>query len=289
MPRRRNLLVVALLLLQVALLWLTFDFAVLGSAVWHHFASLGVVLGVALALWRPLVRSRRFLALGVLAFSVLATVSGFWLLYWKEGVRIDGYQDWGVFWHVLWSWAAALFFFMHTWINRVALVHFVRKSVSTIAAAVVHAGAYVLVVVAFFITWSGRGRTWFTNENYIQLSLFAWLVAIVVPYGLWGVVQVRVAVTGPSSRIDKVFHPRRVRRWVDLGLVPMATLAVVSGVPLIFLDAWLDQRGFKYVSKYWHVWPSVVFAALVFVHGVQAWSSVRAHWRAYGTEGRRDA
>src|SRR5687768_9875623 len=81
----------------------------LGTEGWHHVASLGVVLAATMALRGPL-RSRRFLAIGVLAFTLLATMSGFYLLYWKEGIRVDGYQDWGVFWHVAWSWAAAVFF-----------------------------------------------------------------------------------------------------------------------------------------------------------------------------------
>lgn len=262
---------------QVVLLAATFPSDVLGTELWHHAASLGAVLAVAGVLHRPM-RTRRFLAVGVLASTVLATASGFYLLYWKEGIRADGYQDWGVFWHVVWSWAAMVFFWQHTWVNRVALGHFLRRSLASAGPAVLHLGAYALLVAGFTVTWSPTGRTWFTGGNYIPLSLWTWLVLALPPYILWLAVRPRLA----RGSVARRFGHWRVRRVVDLGLVPAAALAVLSGLPLLFLDNALDRAGLKYVSKYWHVWPSVLFAVLVFVHGVQAWRAVRAHWRSYG-------
>lgn len=242
---------------------------VLGTAGWHHFASLGVVLAAALALPGPM-RQRRFLAIGVLAFTVLATASGFFLLYWKEGIRADGYQDWGVFWHVAWSWAAAVFFWQHTWINRVALGHFARRSLRSLAPAAAHIGAYVLAVVAFLVTW-GPAKSAFTNENYVPLSFAAWLVAVGVAYVSWLVLRKR------TVRVQL-----GLRGGVDLAVVPMAALATLTGIPLLFFDPELDALGLKYASKFWHVWPSVLFAVLVFVHGAQLWTVVRKHWRRLG-------
>lgn len=241
----------------------------LGTEPWHHVASLGIVLAAALALRRRM-QQRRFLAVGVLAFTVLALVSGFYLLYWKEGIRADGYQDWGVFWHVAWSWAAAVFFWQHTWVNRVAFAHFFRRTFAALAPAALHLGSYALAAAALAITW-GPAKSWFTNENYVPLSFAAWLVATGLAYASWLVLRRR---DGAAQK--------RIRGGVDLGLVPIAALATVTGIPLLFLDPQLDSLGLKYASKVWHVWPSVLFAVLVFVHGAQTWSTVRAHWRRLG-------
>lgn len=250
---------------QLALLVATFPLDALGTSPWHHLASLAVVLTLCIPLRRRLVQ-RAFLAYAALATSVLATVSGFYLLYWKEGIRVDGYQDWGVFWHVAWSWAAAVAFFQHTWVNRVAFAHFWRRSLRRAAPAALHIGGYVALVGAFVVTW-GPAKDAFTNEVYIPLSFAAWLVCTAMAYLLWLVLRKRPATHKPA------------RGNVDVALVPAAALATLTGLPLLFFDAPLDAAGLKYASKFWHVWPSVAFAVLVFVHGAQAWANVRAHWR----------
>lgn len=272
--RANRLLVVSGL--QVVLFWTSSYVPGLGAPLWHHLASLVVVLAIAIGFHRPLARSRRVLAIGVLAFTALAAISGFWLLYWKEGIRAAGYQDWGVFWHVAWSWAGAVFFFQHTWINRIAFVHFVRQRTSTISGAVIHWGAYVLVIVAFLVTWSDVGKDWFTVESYIPLSLYAWLVATAPAYAAWLWRQVSV------HWLKRTTEAIRARGTVDVALVPFAALAVLSGVPLTFFDPFMDENGWKYASKYWHVWPSVAFTVLVFTHGMQTWHTMRTHWRNYG-------
>ena len=267
-------MVTALLAVQAIALVATFPFKALGTAAWHHLASLAVVLVVSFALPRPM-RSRRFLAIGVLAFSILATVSGFYLLYWKEGIRIDGYQDWGVFWHVAWSWAGAVFFWQHTWVNRVAYGHFLRRSLASLRPASFHLGLYALGLAALAVTW-GPAKSWFTNENYIPISFAAWLAAVGIAYVSWLVLR---------RSTDAV---NRTRSGVDLALVPMSALATLTGIPLLFFDPELDGLGLKYASKVWHVWPSVVFAVLVFVHGAQLWTVVRSHWNQLPTRGVAD-
>ncbi len=251
---------------QLALLAATYPLKVLGTEPWHHVASLGAVL-LGCVLLRRRLAARAFLAFGVLAATILATASGFYLLYWKEGIRVDGYQDWGVFWHVLWSWAAAVFFFQHTWVNRVAYMHFLRQSLRRGGPAILHIGAYVVTAAALVVTW-GPAKPAFTNETYIPLSFAFWLAASAIAYLAWLFLRRRA----PSDQ-------RRFRGNVDVALVPLSALAVITGIPLLFFGPLLDDAGLKYASKFWHVWPSILFAVLVFAHGAQAWGNVRAHWR----------
>lgn len=248
----------------------------LGVPGWHHIASLAVVALLAIVFHRPISRSRRFLAIGVLVLTLLAAASGFWLLYWKEGIRAAGFQDWGVFWHVAWSWAAAVFFFQHTWINRVAFGHFFRQRFQTIGGILLHGGAYALAIVAFLVTWSDLGKDWFTVESYIPLSLYAWLAITAPVYVVWFWNLLRTTLLRRAP--DRV-RSTLSRGRIDVALVPLAALAVLSGIPLTFFDPFMDENGWKYVSKYWHVWPSVAFTVLVFVHGVQTWKIMNAHWR----------
>ena len=260
---------------QLAALALTYPVKGLGTATWHHGASLLAVLLAAVLLRKPMA-SRRFLAIGVLAFSVLATVSGFYLLYWKEGIRVDGYQDWGVFWHVAWSWAAAVFFWQHTWVNRVAYGHFLRGTMRAAAPAALHLALYAALLLAFGVTW-GPVKGWFTVDNYIPLTFATWLACLVVAYVAWMALRRNRATHLPA------------RGGVDVALVPMAALATLSGLPLLLFDPELDAAGLKYASKYWHVWPSVAFAVLVFTHSAQLWPVVRAHWRRLDTKPQRES
>lgn len=257
--------------LQIALLVATFFWDELGTAGWHHVASLAIVLALTAASGRRML-SRRFLGIGVLVTTVLATVSGFYLLYWKEGIRVDGYQDWGVWWHVAWSWAAAVFFWQHTWINRVAFGRFFARTLRPALPAALHVGAY-LVVVAAFVVSGGPIKERFTNENYIEIGLWAWITTLAVAYGSWFALRRR-------SRPDKV----RIRGHIDVALVPAAALATLSGIPLLWLGDALDSAGLKYASKLWHVVPSILFAVLVFVHSVQLWGAMRNHLRLRGQE-----
>lgn len=273
MSWRRAYWTVGLTALQAALLAATYFWDGLGARTWHHVASLGGVLLLAAVIHRPLARSRRFLAVGVLATTSLAAVSGFYLLYWKEGIRADGYQDWGVFWHVLWSWMAAVFFVQHTWINRVAFGAFFRRSLVRAGPATAHMGAYALSVGALAVTWSPSGRVWFDGGNYVPLTLYTWAAVLVPAYAMWLALRRR-------------WEHWPVRRALDLALVPLAGLAVATGFPLVF-DGPFDAAGLKYASKYWHVASSILFSVVVFIHSVQAWAGMRAHWRNYGRPGRR--
>lgn len=248
---------------QAGLLAATWFLPVLGSALWHHLASLGVVLGATMAARRWL-DSRAVLAIGVLITSVLAAVSGFLLLYLKEWIRPAGIQDQLVWWHVLWSWAAAVFFFQHTWINRVQFLHFFGQSLRRAGPGVVHVGAYILSLAFLVISWT-VGKSWFTAGNYIASGYVTWL-AFLVPAAI---------ISLPRRDLAGGW---KWRRMVDLGLVPAATLATLSGIPLVFFGDAVDAAGLKYASKYWHTAPSILFTILVWTHSVQVWRLVRGHW-----------
>lgn len=264
-PSTRTQWVAGIALAQVVALAATWPIADFGAIWWSHLASLAIVLGMVFLARRHLT-SRRVLGIGVLVTSVLAVVSGFYLLYWKEGIREDGYQAWGVWWHVAWSWAAAVFFWQHTWVNRVAFMHFIRRSLHALAPAALHIGLYALAVAAFAFSFSSRGA--FTSESYIPWSLWAWIVAVGTTYLAWILFRRRPHATRT-----------RLRAGVDLALVPVAAVATLSGMPLLWFDSALDAAGLKYASKFWHVAPSIVFSVLVFVHTAQLWRTVRTHWR----------
>ncbi len=250
---------------QLVALVATFFVPEFGAPIWSHLASLGIVLVLSGVAWRPLSRSRRVLAIGALVTSVLAVVSGFYLLYWKEGIRVDGYQDWGVWWHVAWCWAAAVFFFQHTWINRRQYARFFADSFHSLGPGAWHIGIHAVLLLGLLVSWT-VGKSWFDGGNYIALSFAGWLVVVVPAYVVW-LVRRRPGMDWP------------MRRAVDLGLVPAAALATLTGIPLTFFDDAFDAWGLKYASKIWHVWPSVLFAVLVFAHSVQLWGIVRQHWR----------
>ncbi|MDX1612381.1 MAG: hypothetical protein R3185_08420 [Candidatus Thermoplasmatota archaeon] len=274
MTARRNRWILGLTIAQLSLLIVTFPVPGFGAETWHHMASLAAVLGLTGLLWSRLISSRRALALGLLVTSVLASVSGFYLIYWKAGIRVEGFQDWGVWWHVAWSWMVMVLFALHTWVNRVSFVRFFQDSLRSRLGTWLHLGAYLIVLAALVATWSPWGRDAFTNANYIPYTLRTWVLVLVPPYLAWLWVRRRQR-TGedPLAR----FGHWPVRRAVDLALVPTTALAILSGLPLIF-DGPIDPRGLKYVAKYWHVWPSILFTVLVFIHAVQAWPTVKVHW-----------
>lgn len=258
----------ALLGVQSAALVGSFFLPGLGTELWHHLASLAVVLAAAVAC-RRLWASRRFLGLGALATAALATVSGFYLLYWKEGIRVDGYQDWGVFWHVAWSWAAAVFFWQHTWVNRVAYGHFCRRSLRGVVPATAHLGSYALATAAFVVT-AGAGKAWFDRETYIPISLWIWLIVVAAAYAVW---LLRPAWGAPG---------KPSRAGLDLALVPVSAVAILSGLPLLLVGGALDAAGLQYASKFWHVGPSILFSVLVFAHSALLWGAVRRYWQRAG-------
>lgn len=241
-----------------------------GTQTWHHLASLaGAIALMGLAGKR--MQNRAFLGIGILLTTILATVSGFVLLYFKEGLRVDGHQDWLVFWHLVWSWFASGFFVMHVWVNRVAFVHFFQASFRSVRPGLVHGGAYVVSLLG--LLWSATlGKSQFNNESYIPQSVWAWLLCTAVAYGIW---------LG-TRRAGRQTH-LHLRSAADLILVPVMTFVILSGFVLLYGSDVTDPNGLKYAAKAWHTLPSVLFSVVVFVHSVQLWTQVRRHWQRLGT------
>jgi len=256
----------------------------LGGPTWHHNATLALSLVAFLA--TGLVRTRRgrlwsdraHLGIGVLAWTALAAVSGFLLLYLKPDLKAWELKDWATWWHILWSWLALWYFVTHTWVNRRPLLRALGRWQRTVAGVLAYDGVLLLVFLAVPLTWLDVGpwrHPLVVEADYILLSLWTWLVLAGGPYLAWAVARVR--------------RPRWARRpavqgFVDVWLLPMALLANLSGFPLLYFDS--KSTVLKYVAKAWHTVPSIAFTVLVFAHAVQFWPAVRAHWRRVGASTR---
>lgn len=247
----------------------------LGAPTWHHNVSLLVVFLFSAVFWRPMTRDRRFLGVGVLVTTVLAVVSAFLLLYLKQQLKATDLKDWAKFWHVAWSWAALAFFLGHTWANRTGLGRSWRR-MSQGAKGAVFYGLLGLMVVAIPVTWSPWGADVFTDPIYIPLTLYTWLVFLVPAYGawLWASIHMR---NNDGLRPTWWSRPG-TQAFVDSWLVPMTVLANVSGFPILYFGT--KDTALKYVAKYWHTWPSIAMAILVFAHTIQFLPAVARHLSA---------
>jgi hypothetical protein len=278
--RRRLQWVGAVVLVQTLLLWATLYVPTLGGPAWHHLASLAGVLALA-AVWRlPLLRSRTVLALGVAVTTLLAVASGFYILYWKPFLKSYALVDWIKWWHIVWSWGALVFFVLHTWINRVSYLHLLRRTRRTPLGFLAHDVLIWGSLLAIPLTWN----TWFQDrihdDNYIWLTWWTWLVLVLPLYVAWGLVT--WTPRGSLEGLKAALSRDRVRAVVDVGLVPATVLAMVSGFPITFWKTEVHGFGYKFVGKYWHTWPSILMAVLVFAHTVQLWRPTVSHWRRWG-------
>lgn len=48
------------------------------------------------------------------------------------------------------------------------------------------------------------------------------------------------------------------------------------GFPILWFGT--KDTSLKFVAKYWHAWPSIAMAILVFAHTIPWWVRVRPHW-----------
>jgi hypothetical protein len=245
----------------------------LGEPTWHHNASLGAALFVSAIWWRPMTRDRRFLGIGVLVTTVLAVVSGILILYAKPWLKATDHTDWAKFWHVLWSWFGIAFFLGHTWVNRSGLARSLRRIGSGLSGALWYVLPLVLVLAAIPLTWSDWGADNLQEPDYIPLTLYTWFVLLAPSYAFWAVSAWRSRHGVRSSWNSRA----TLQGFVDSWLVPMTILANVSGFPLLYLGT--KETVLKYVAKYWHTWPSIAMAILVFAHTVQFLPAVARHLR----------
>jgi hypothetical protein len=241
-----------------------------GVPTWHHNASLAVALLFSGIYWKAMTTDRRFLGIGVLVTTILALASAFLLLYLKQDLKDWGLKDWAKFWHVAWSWFALVFFLGHTWVNRHGLVRALRRISQGLSGALFY-GPLALMVAAIPLTWSPWGARVFTDPIYIPLTLWTWLFFLVPAYGTW------LYGTWAARRNQlRSWWPRGASQtFVDSWLLPMTILANVSGFPILYFGT--KDTALKYVAKYWHTWPSIAMAILVFVHTVQFLPAVIAY------------
>ncbi len=278
--RRRFAWVLIGILAQAGLLAATLPVEGLGAPAWHHLATLGLVLLLVAAAWRPLTQSRTVLSLTLAVSTLLAIASGFFILYTKPWLKANELVDWAKFWHLLWSWATLALFLLHTWVNRAALVRHWRRLLRRPGFALAHHALLATVLIAIPLTWSGWGRAAIHDANYVLLTFYTWIVVVGPFYALWAL----VTWTPPHAmgRLRKSLARSHVRPWTDVALVPATLLANLSGFPLTFWKDEVQGAGFKFVGKYWHTWPSIVFAVLIFMHTIHLWRPMRAYGRRWG-------
>ena len=253
----------------------------LGEPVWHHNVTLVATLGLFLLtglvktskgrLWSH----RAHLGIGILVWTVLATVSGFWLLYMKQELKAWELKDWTKWWHIVWSWLALWYFIAHQAVNWQPFVKALRRWSAGRAGWTYWAGN-LLILIAIPLTWSAWGARTITEGNYIVLTLWTWLLLTAPTYAGWILVRRRTL----TGRVKASAARAQAVRITDVWLLPAAVLANVSGFPLLWFDT--KSTSLKYVAKYWHTWPSILFAILVFAHAIQWWAAMRKHWRTAG-------
>ncbi len=276
-----GLLLQPLMVLATAFPWATHGLH-LGEPTWHHNVSLVAVLALTAALWRPITQDRAFIGIGIMMTTVLALVSGFLILYLKQELKVWELKDWAKFWHVAWSWAALVWAVTHTAINWKPLRRMLARWHRSLGGYASYALPWLIIAILIPVTWSPLGARAFTEPNYILWTLWTWIVIAGVPYLAWIVHKVRLdamrrvgPADGPLRRWGWTSRPA-TQSFVDVWLVPMTLLANLSGIPLLYFGT--KDTSLKYVAKYWHTWPSIAMAVLVFVHSIQFWPGVRRHW-----------
>jgi hypothetical protein len=261
--------------LQAVALWLTIPrfLPTLGIPTWHHNATLAASLLFGAVFWRRLTTDRRWLGVGVMVTTILAVASGFLLLYLKQDLKDAGYKDWAKWWHIAWSWFALVLFAGHTWVNRKGLARSMRRVAKGAMGFARYWLPHILVLAAIPLTWSHWGASRLQDPQYIPLTLYTWLVVLVPVYGLWLWATWRKRQAAAPAWAGRP----ATQAFVDSWLFPMTILANVSGFPILWLGT--KDTVLKYVAKYWHTWPSILMAVLVFAHTVQFWASMRKHLR----------
>lgn len=227
----------------------------------YHWGFLA--LGVAAAAGWPLLRRRRVTSMLVLYTGILATASGFLLLYLKDGLKDAGLKDWMKWWHSVTSVALLIAFLVHWLHNHARLTGFARRLLTRdrhLGLPVV--GGWALVGAIGALTWSDAGKALFTEGNYLLLSGWAVLAGVSFAYGLWLLflwprLRERLAAEGARNR---------ARALVDTSLWLAHWLALLTGFALLYLKDFLHGNGYKHVSKWWHTSTSVAFVALVVLH-----------------------
>jgi len=230
----------------------------LGFPLWHYNASFLVALAATAIAWRPL-QHRRVATLGMAASGVLATGTGFAMLYTRD----FAHKEWLTWWHSFTSFLLAILFVVHWLHNHARLRDFTkrllaRERTSGFAAA----GAWVGLLAFGAWTWSPDIAARFTRENYLYLASWAVLVGVAFAYGAWLLYRLPAL----RRKLAVQAHRNRLRALVDTSLWLAHWGAIVTGFALLWFAEPLRAGPLKYVSKWWHTATSVAFLALVVLH-----------------------
>jgi hypothetical protein len=230
----------------------------LGFAMWHYNASFVAALVAAVAAW-PWLRARRVATLTMAFTGIVATVTGFVMLYSKD----LPYKEWVTWWHSFTSFALALAFLVHWLNNRQRLWEFTQRlATSDRAPGAALAGAWLAVGLGAGWTWLTDVRVRFTSENYLYLAGWAVLGAVALAYGTWLLYRLPAM----RARLAVTRHRNLARAAVDVSLFLAHWGAIVTGLALVWFAAPLRAGPLKYVSKWWHTATSVAFLALLVLH-----------------------
>lgn len=229
----------------------------LGAPLWHHNAAFALVLLAAIAGWRLLAR-RRF-ATTIMAYSgILATATGFVMLYSKE-LPLKDVVTW---WHTVTSFALTLGFLAHWWHNQARLAGFTRRLFGRLQVGGPATGAWAMGLTVGALTWTPAWRARFTGDNYLYLSSWAVLTGVALAYGLW----LWHRLPARRARLADPHYRSTARALVDTSLFAACWLALLTGFALLYFADFLRSGDMKYVSKWWHTATSVAFLALVAIH-----------------------
>lgn len=229
----------------------------LGGPLWHYNAAFVGLAAAGLAAWRLLPR-RRFATL-LLAYSgILATITGFVMLYSKD----LPYKEHVTWWHSVTSFALLGAFLAHWWRNQPRLAGFTRRLAARLPVGGPAAGAWTAGLAVGALTWTSAWRPRFTSENYLYLSSWAVLVGVAFTYGLW----LWHRLPSRRARLADPAYRATARALVDTSLFAACWLALLTGFALLYFRDFLRSGDTKYVSKWWHTATSVAFLAFVAIH-----------------------
>ena len=230
----------------------------IGFSIWHYNASfLAALVATGLA-WRAL-RHRRVATLAMAASGIVATATGFAMLYTKDFPR----KEWIMWWHSFTSFLLMLAFLVHWLHNNARLWDFTKRLlVRERSAGFGAAGAWIAIAGVGAWSWLTDARGIFTSANYQYLASWAVLGGVVLAYGAW------LAYRLPSMRAKLAItaHRNRARALVDTSLFLSHWGALLTGFALLYFYEPLRAGPLKYVSKWWHTATSVAFLAFLALH-----------------------
>lgn len=229
----------------------------LGTPLWHYNVSLVALALLALPAL-PLLKRRRVATLAMGYTGLLATVTGFVMLYTKQLPN----KEWMTWWHSVTSFAFLGFFLIHWWNNQPRLANFTRRLANARPQGPAAATAWTAGILLGITTATPDGRALFTTHNYLLLSTWVVWITIALTWGAW----LWYRREAPHARLQQPRHRATARALVDTSLFLVCWLSILTGFLLLYLKPWLLDNGFKYASKWWHSATSILLLGLLALH-----------------------